>query len=60
MYFIDKRIIFLKKYLVQTNVSSRAEVRSKFSDQLIEALLGSEFFFLKMGHVVYQNGRLFA
>jgi hypothetical protein len=44
---------------MQKNVSSRAEVHPKFSHQLIEALVGGEIFFLKIGHVGYQNVRLF-
>jgi hypothetical protein len=46
---------------MQKNVSSRAEVHPKFSDQLIEALIGGEILFLlKIGHVGYQHVRLFA
>jgi hypothetical protein len=45
---------------MQKNVSLRAEVHQKFSDQLIEALIGGEIFFPQKGHVGYQNVRLFA
>jgi hypothetical protein len=45
---------------MQKNASPRAELHLKFSDQLIEALIGGENFFLKMGHVGYQHVRLFA
>jgi hypothetical protein len=42
---------------MQKYVYARAEVHPKFSDQLIE---GVKFFFLKIGHIGYQNVRLFA
>jgi hypothetical protein len=48
----------LKKQLGFENVSSRAEVQSKICDQLIETLIGGEFFFLKISHVGYQKIRL--
>jgi hypothetical protein len=38
---------------MQKNASPCAELHLKFSYQLIEALIGGEHFFLKMGHVVY-------
>jgi hypothetical protein len=44
---------------MQKNVSSRAEVHPKFSDQLNEALGVKFFFSLKIGHVGYQSVCLF-
>jgi hypothetical protein len=45
---------------MQKNASPRAVLHLKFSDQLVDALIGGENFFLKIGHVGYRNVRLFA
>jgi hypothetical protein len=54
------KIIIFQKITFAKNAFLRAELHLKFSDQLIEPLTGGEIFFLKMGHVGYQNVRLFA
>jgi hypothetical protein len=41
------KIIIFQTQLVEKNASPRAEVDPKFSDQLIEALIGGEIFFSK-------------
>jgi hypothetical protein len=59
--YIDiPKIIIFQKITYAKNASPRAELHLKFSDQLIDAFIGGENFFLKMGHVGYQNVRLFA
>jgi hypothetical protein len=58
--YIDMpKIIIFQKITCAKNASPRAELHLKLSDQLIEALIGGDIFFvLKMGHVGYQNVRL--
>jgi hypothetical protein len=59
--YIEMPKIIFQKITSAKNAFLRAEFHLKFSDQLIEALIGSEILFLlKMGHVGYQNVRLFA
>jgi hypothetical protein len=45
MYIVLHKIIIFKKITCVKNASPCAEVSSKFSDQLIEALIGGDIFF---------------
>jgi hypothetical protein len=60
LYCFAQNNNILKNNLCVKNASPRAEVNPKFSDQLIGALIGVKFFFLKISHVGYQKIRLFA
>jgi hypothetical protein len=54
LYIGMPKIIIFQKITCAKNAFLRAELPLKFSDQLIEALIGGEIIFLKMGHVGYQ------